>query len=280
MSAMPDREQLTVQGSPVGCLRRSGDGPLFVLLHGNPDTKEIWEPVADLLGSAAPDLSLVAPDLPGFGDTAAPPGFPFDLDALAGWTRALLDELGSTPQHLVGHDIGGIYALACAVRHPERVASLTLMNTLFFADYRWHFWGRVWRTPLLGELSFLLAPRWLWMRELRRGTHGRYPEDLARAGYTGMRSRQTRQGVLALYRNLDPERFAPWEQSLIASPIPRRVVWGLEDPYIPARFADRLGGEVRRLEGVGHWPMIEAPEVVADEALTLIRSAGSPSSGA
>ena len=60
--------------------------------------------------------------------------------------------------------------LFLAVRYPEKVRRLAIMNTMFFPDYRWHFWARVWRTPLLGELSFAVNTRWGLTQEMRRGS--------------------------------------------------------------------------------------------------------------
>ena len=49
---------------------------------------------------------------------------------------------------------------------------LVAINTVFFGDYRWHFWAHVWRTPILGELSMLVMNRPMFAQELRRGSSG------------------------------------------------------------------------------------------------------------
>ena len=79
----------------------------------------------------------------------------------------------TAPIDLVVHDFGGLFGLAWAVRHPERVRRLAILNTMFFPDYRWHFWARVWRTPLLGELSLAVSTRTGLALEMRTPSRSR-----------------------------------------------------------------------------------------------------------
>ncbi|MFE8605472.1 hypothetical protein [Archangium violaceum] len=52
----------------------------------------------------------------------------------------------------------------------ELISKLTILNTNFFPDYRWHFWGRVWRTPVLGDLAMLIAFRALFVNEMTKAS--------------------------------------------------------------------------------------------------------------
>jgi len=244
-----------------------GDGPPVLLLHGNPDTAELWDGVADDL---APSYRCYAPDLPGFGGSRLTgggrrTGHDFSLDAMETFVAGLVEGLGiDEPLRLVVHDFGGPYGFSWAVRHPERVRQIVAVNTFFFPDYRWHFWARVWRTSLLGELSMLLM-RWPVVRlELRRGSR-RLTTEQMRAVYERV-TPETRRTILRLYRATSPEVFAPWQEAFekLVRQVPTAVVWGMRDPYLPARFADRFfAREVHRLEDCGHWPPSEAPGEVA-----------------
>ena len=78
----------------------------------------------------------------------------YTLAGQSRWVNDFLDAMQlSEPVNLVGHDVGGLYACSFAVEHEQRLRRLALMDTSFFSDYKWHFWGRVWRTPVLGELA-------------------------------------------------------------------------------------------------------------------------------
>ncbi len=240
-------------------VRLTGEGRPILMLHGNPDTAEMWDPAARRLGSRR---RCVAPDLPGFGKSTVPPGFDFSLDAMAEWVDAVADAAGlSEAVDLAVHDFGGPFGLAWAVRHPERVRRIIVSNTIFFADYRWHAWARAWRTPVAGELAMLMMSRLLFTRELARGGPG-LPPGHAEAAWRRLTWR-ARWTVLRLYRATDPEHFAGWEPEMreLMDIRPGLVLWGDRDPYIPGRFADRFGeARVQHFPGAGHWLPVEATE--------------------
>src|SRR5260370_39623074 len=99
-----------------------GDGPPLTLLHGFMQTRRSWDEQRSLLG---PGWRLVAPDLPGLGESLAVEATaPAATDALI----AVWDALGIERAHLVGYSLGGRLALQVAVAHPDRVASLLTLG--------------------------------------------------------------------------------------------------------------------------------------------------------
>lgn len=247
-------------GAVEAHVAEAGEGPPVVLLHGNPDTHSVWGPIVTHLAARH---RCVAPDLPGFGQSRAPADLDLALEAQAAFVRDLLAALELPRVHLVVHDVGGVYGLAFATLHAAQLASLTIFNTLFFPDYRWHFWARVWRTRGLGELAMAIVNPPLFARELRRGSP-RIPAEYTAHAYREY-TRPTRRAVLRWYRAMNPERFAGWDTRLLAATAqtPKRVLWGDLDPFIPATTADRFSGEVTHLPDCGHWPMLEEPEHTA-----------------
>lgn len=247
-----------VRARVVAC----GRGAPTLLLHGNPDTHALWDGVVARL---APRLRCYAPDLPGFGRSRVEGTFDCALDTMARFVDQLVDALGiDRPLNLVVHDFGGPFGLAWAVRHPRRVARIAAINTFFFPDYRWHFWARVWRTLLLGELAMALTGWPLFYLEMRRGSR-RLDRGHLRRTWLQVTPAMKRM-VLRLYRATDPHVFWGWEDRLLAltKTVPTAVLWGMHDPYLPAAFADRFGAhEVHRIDDCGHWPPAEAPAEVA-----------------
>jgi pimeloyl-ACP methyl ester carboxylesterase len=250
-------------------LRDVGAGSPVLFLHGNPDTGELWDRV---LSTLATRHRCLAPDLPGFGGSEVPAAFDYSLEGLAAWVDGLRRALGiSQPLDLVVHDFGGLFGIAWAVRHPQHVRRLVIMNTVFFPDYRWHFWARVWRTPLLGELSFLVNTRWALALEMRRGSK-RLPAAHAQRAFAAMTPTMTRT-VLRLYRAADPQGFAPWQDGLRAliAQVPALVLWGDRDPYIGKAFAERFGArEVHHFPHAGHWLPVEESDAVAAHLLAFL----------
>lgn len=245
----------------------AGDGPPILLLHGNPDTHTVWGPVVARL---SPRFRCIAPDLPGFGGSRAPADHDRSLESQAAFVRHLLDALELPRVHLVVHDIGGAHGLAFASQAPERLASLTIFNANFFPDFRWHFWARVWRTRVLGEIAMGIANRPLFVREMRRGSP-RMPKEYAVHAYRAF-TRSTKRAVLRWYRAMDPEVHAGWDERLLAATkdTPKQVLWGDLDPFQASRIADRYGGDVRHFADCGHWVMLEEPEQAAAAIADLV----------
>lgn len=239
-------------------VHEAGSGPPMLFLHGNPDTHHAWEPVIERLKDS---FTCYAPDMPGYG--AADPQLDVSFDEQIRFVRELISGLGLQRPHLVVHDVGGTYGLLFASTHPELISRLTLFNANFFPDYHWHFWGRVWRRPVLGELTMALAGRSLFVSQVLKAAP-KMPRAYAERAFDHY-GKKTRAQVLRYYRYLDSSRLSGWPEKLAAATkhFPHQVIWGDLDPYIPSSFADRYGGELHHLTDVSHWAMMEAPERVA-----------------
>jgi pimeloyl-ACP methyl ester carboxylesterase len=264
--AFPKHRMVQV-GDVEAYVAEAGEGPPVVLLHGNPDTHTVWSSVVTRLSAKH---RCIAPDLPGFGRSRAPADFDCSLRNQGAFVRDLLKALELPRVHLVVHDVGGPYGLAFASEHPERIETLTIFNTNFFPDYRWHFWARVWRTRVLGEIAMGIANRPLFVRELRRGSP-RMPKEYAVHAYRAFRWRNKRM-VLRWYRAMNPEVHKGWDERLLAATAktPKRVLWGDLDPFLPATTAERYGGEVTHFADCGHWVMLEEPDKAAAAIASLV----------
>ena len=106
-------------------VRREGDGPAVLVLHG-------WgahiEAVAPISAALREVCDVVAVDLPGFGQSAVPPQ-PWGVADFSRWVVGLMDELGIERAHLVGHSHGGRVAIHLATEHPERVDRMLLIDS-------------------------------------------------------------------------------------------------------------------------------------------------------
>lgn len=243
-------------------LVEKGSGQPILFLHGVPDTAELWSAMMTNLSASH---RCLAPDLPGFGRSIAPADFDCSLENRANFINELVEAVGiTTPLNLVVHDHGGPYGLAWAVRHPEQVRRIVCINTFFHAGLRWHVWARIWRTPMLGELSMAMMnwPLFLW--ELRRGSRKLSREQIHQA--YSFRSPMMKRAILRLYRATDPEVFAGWEDRLLqlTSRVPTLVLWGEHDPYLPKQLAGRFGAQcVQYFPDCGHWLPAEASDEVS-----------------
>ncbi|MFB7718510.1 alpha/beta fold hydrolase [Nocardia sp. NPDC056100] len=104
----------------------AGSGPAIVLLHGFPHTWRLW---SELIGPLSAHYRVIAPDLRGFGATTrAPDGY--DAGTLAADIAGILDALGESTADVVAIDAGTPVAVLLALRHPDRVRRLVVMEAL------------------------------------------------------------------------------------------------------------------------------------------------------
>lgn len=241
----------------------SGAGEPALLLHGVPDTAELWNP---LIGRIDHRYQCVAPDLPGMYRSDVPDGFRFDFDGYADFVNALVEELDlPTPLTLIIHDWGGIYGMLWACKYPQRVKRIICGSFPFSHLYHWHAWARIWRTPMLGELAMATAVWPLVRLELKRGSR-RLSEARMRESFARSRSSRTRDTVLKMYRSADPHRFTHWtsKQAQLAQHVPIDVIWGEDDPYVPTHEALLLQSRSQTLvPDCGHWVPMEAVDEYA-----------------
>jgi pimeloyl-ACP methyl ester carboxylesterase len=258
---------VNVQGAKI-YFADSGKGAPTLFLHGIPDSGSVWDDVTRVVSRS---VRCIVPDLPGFGQSEVPAGFEVSLYDMAAFVDAFLTAAGiSEPVNLVVHDIGGPFGLAWAVRHPEKVRSITIMNTVFQSEYRWHRYGRICRTPILGELLQLLTTQSGLARSIITNS-GIFKPSREHIGATYRSfTASVRRMVLRLYRGLDPEVFETWDTGLrqLTAVVPSLVLWGDSDSYIASRFADRFGARTVKHYAIhGHWLMVEAPDIVSRNLL-------------
>jgi pimeloyl-ACP methyl ester carboxylesterase len=136
----------TVDGVQLHYLM-AGHGPAVVLLHGYAETSRMWRP---LMRTLAARFTVIAPDLPGIGDSAIPSDG-LDMAHAARRMRALVSSLGVTKAAVVGHDIGLMVAYAYAAQFPEDVGKLVLMDAFLPGVERWE---PIYNNPAIWHFRF------------------------------------------------------------------------------------------------------------------------------
>src|SRR5882762_9044097 len=125
----------------------AGNGPAVILLHGYTQTSRMWRPIIPLL---AEKFTVIAPDLPGIGDSSIPANnSEIDMITAARRIHALVRALGSEKAKVVGHDIGLMVAYAYATQFPNETEKLAVMDAflpgvpgweaIYNAPNIWHF---------------------------------------------------------------------------------------------------------------------------------------------
>lgn len=271
---------MSVERIKVGDVRLSvtsqGEGEPVVLLHGFPELSYSWRHQLPALADAG--ARALAPDLRGYGESDRPTDVDsYALPALCGDILGLLDAIGAESAHLVGHDWGGSIAWALASRSPERVRSLTILNSphpVASAEARqipeqqqksWYM--------LLFQFSGV-AEAWLSADDfanLRRfvfdtAADGVFSEEDRDRYVSALRRDGALTSALNYYRaNIPPGSWLRPPPDLPSIEVPTMIVWGEADAYMSLllleRSATKVSGPLRieRLPGVSHWVQQEAP---------------------
>lgn len=256
-------------------LRSAGDSAAteaVVFVHGNPGSSRDWTGLLEAVGPVARGLAW---DAPGFGHADKPASFDYSVDGYARFIADALETLGVERVHLVLHDFGGPWGLRWAVDHPDRFASVVLINTGVLLNYSWHALAKIWRTPLVGELFMATATRPAFRMLMKTGNPRGLPPDFVDRMYDDFDT-PTRKAVLKLYRASPSSAMEQLSTGLRAHDRPALVVWGAKDPYIPVEQADLQlrtfpSAEVHVLDDSGHWPFIDNPERTRELVVPFLR---------
>jgi pimeloyl-ACP methyl ester carboxylesterase len=125
----------------------AGHGPTVILLHGYAESALMWKPIMPVL---AERFTVIAPDLPGIGDSAIPSNG-LDMKSAATRMHALARSLGVEKARVVGHDIGLMVAYAYAAQFPTEVEKLVVMDAFLPGVSGWE---AVYNNPGLWHFRF------------------------------------------------------------------------------------------------------------------------------
>jgi pimeloyl-ACP methyl ester carboxylesterase len=248
----------------------AGEGPPVILLHGLGATNASFLPT---LWDLAQDHRVLAPDLPGFGDTDKPIRR-YDSPFFARWARAFLDQTGVQRADVVGNSMGGRVAIELGLEAPERVDRLVLLAPSPAFIRRRQF-VRIVRL-LRPELAVVRLPMrhrsvvWGIKRLFSRPERLPDPWYLAAADeFLRVFARaRARIAFFSAARQIyleEPFGDVGFWQRLPSLRVPSLFVWGERDRLVPSKFARHVERALPAatsviLEDCGHVPQYELPD--------------------
>jgi pimeloyl-ACP methyl ester carboxylesterase len=246
-----------------------GDGPALVFLHGHPFSRAMW---SSQLAVLSDEFRVVVPDLPGYGESPATPGT-LTMREIADAVVALLDALGIDRATVVGLSMGGLVAMELALGDPERVAGVVLAATTAApltadeAERRRATADDIEANGMLGHTVEML-PR------LFGPVASRDPAITVPIATT-MLSTDPAGPAAALRGRAERPDYARLLRELVP---PALVIAGDHDAYSTREVTEQLVAalpdpDVVILEGVGHFPNLEAPERFDDAVRAFARRA-------
>ena len=253
------------------------DAPAILLLHGFPTSSHMFR---NLIPTLAKEYYVVAPDYPGFGQSAMPPrdGFAYTFDALSDVIEKFADRIGLTRFAMYMQDYGAPVGYRLAERHPDRVTALVVQNgNAYDEGIANDFWIPIkayWKDPtnkekrdaLRGFLQ-LEATKWQY-------THGgKNVESISPDGWTHDQYLLDRKGNdeiqldLFLSYGSNPPLYPRWQEYFRTHQPAMLIVWGKNDQIFPAAGAEPYKRDLKTLEyhllDTGHFALEEEGDTIA-----------------
>ncbi|WP_090063577.1 alpha/beta fold hydrolase [Lentzea flaviverrucosa] len=271
------REETRAVGGLRFRLRRAGEGPLVLLLHGWPQTGYAWRHV---LPALAQDHLVVAPDLRGYGASSRPRGG-YDKRTMAADISGIMHELGYAQAVVVGHDRGARVAHRWGLDRPDEISRLMLLSVVPTREMWRHMDARVgsaywhWLFHLVPDLPefltegkareyvrFMLAAGAFRHEVFDEADLRHYAEAYAQPGAL--------RASFDDYRAARHEDLEADEADAVAGhrlTMPVHVAWGAEGLVGTLPVLDLWRDYATRLEGAqiascGHFPAEEQPDVL------------------
>jgi len=264
------QHSIDVEGLRIAYLE-GGKGDALVLLHGFGANKDNWTRFGKHL---TPHFRVIAPDLPGFGESSADPDADYTISAQVERVKALIRALGIKSLHLGGSSMGGTIAGAYASDYPEEVKGLLLLAPGGVASsepsemYRRLKEGKP--NPLVAKsaedyehlLDFVFVKRPFIPTVIKR--------------YLIQEAIEHQPLNSKIFKQLLSSRdVPPLEVLLNGLPVPTLIVWGTHDRVLHVSAAKILeavmpNAKAAVMDAVGHLPMIEKPKETAGLYLSFL----------
>jgi pimeloyl-ACP methyl ester carboxylesterase len=248
-----------------------GVGATILFVHGTPswsfDYRNLIKPLRN-------DFRCIAFDHIGFGLSDKPEDYDYSTLNHSLTLEKFVLEKDLKDITLVVHDFGGPIGLQFAIKHPERVKRLVILNSWLWSsegDPDYIKLRRILKSPFLPFLYklFNFSPRFILPRSFG---DKKLPKHLLKQYTKPFKNSSERNGALAFAKSLlhDQAWFEKlWEQKNHINNMPTLFIWGMKDPVIKPKYLDKFvlgfpNFKIIKLETCGHFPQEEEPEKVVE----------------
>jgi len=251
---------------------KKSNGRTAVLLHGKNFCAATWRTTIDALAAAG--YRVIAPDVPGFGESSRPAEASYRIEEQVERLHAFLRALGIEHAHFGGNSMGGLIAASYAIRYPNEVDSLWLLNTAYVAS----------ATPSEVFERFERDGKILLFAATLDEFQGVIALAMAKPPFMPAPIRRVlaERAVASYALNVQifnelRETMVPLEAAAKGLATPTLIVWGDLDRVFHYSSAEILQKVMPRsrvivMKGLGHLPMIEAPYSAARDYIAFRRA--------
>ena len=235
------------------------------MLHGFAASKEVWLKQMEIL---SPHFHVIAPDLPGWGESSRVDGASYNIDAQVSRLQAFVEALHLPKLVLIGHSMGGAIAGVYAAEHPDRVAELALLDSFGLKanenDFSRLAMGGTDPFVFDNREQFTKAMAWAFAKPPE--IPGRFQDVLIK------RNQENRAFIDRTFNELrDPSQYLSLQSRLDKLEMPVLGLWCHDDKIIDISALDSLRNGLKTasaistsmLTGCNHMPIVEKPDETA-----------------
>jgi haloalkane dehalogenase len=250
-----------------------GNGTPVLFVHGTPswsfDFRNVIKPVSKL-------YRCIAPDHIGFGLSDKPAGYDYSIKNHAATLEKFITNMKLDNFHLVVHDFGGAIGLHYAIKFPEKIKSITILNSWLWPlldspEYKKE--KKLMKSPLLSLVYkwFNFSPRFILPKSF--ADPGKLTKEIHRHYLMPFKKIKDREAPLACAKALLHESDwynALWQNVPVLKNKPVLFIWGMKDAFVRSFNLEKFitafsNPRVIQLDDCGHFPQEEAAEQVANE---------------
>jgi pimeloyl-ACP methyl ester carboxylesterase len=258
----------------------SGKKPKVLFLHGFSDRKENFYFAAK---SLCKHYDIIIPDMPGFGNSASEDNLIYDLNNYENWLSEFIEKNSFTNFHLVGNSLGGAVSATLAVKYPDRIKSLSLVDPAGFYIPEAQ---SIYNEALAGVNLFQIKTPEEYDDFRGRIFHNKQklPNFVKEFMIDSATKKQEWYGkIFNELANLSPvkEGIKTIEELSLNSickkiKMPTNILWGKHDTLFPYKTAEFLSNEIHGsqfyiFENVGHCPHLEKPREFSEKLDEFIK---------
>jgi len=262
-------KRVSVEGINISYIEE-GEGTPLVLVHGIPTSSFLWR---DMIGKLSAHGRVIAPDLPGFGLSDAPPNGDYSISNYARLLGSFLEAISIQRATFICHDFGGPVTVTYALRNPDKYQRLVILDTFLHTDLPdWGLFPKLAYVKPVGEVLMRLAGKSIVRSGLEAGVvdKSRISEEVVQRYYMADGSpNKLNTTYLGTLRAEYVEDLRFIEENLTTINKPTLIVWGDSDAYLPLSLGERLhqdiaGSKMEVLPNCGHFVQEDEPAKVTE----------------
>jgi haloalkane dehalogenase len=256
-----------------------GQGETVVMVHGTPEWSFVYRKLIKGLRS---DYRCIVPDFLGFGLSDKPAAYSYKPEEQAQCLEQFINMLDLKDITLVVHDFGGPIGLSYALKYPENIKRLIVMNTWMWSvkdDPFYALFSKLMQTPL-GNLLYLhlnISPRVLMKQAM--GDKSKLTPHIHQQYLKVFPTLESRKSLLTYARALVGSSAwyeSLWQQRDKISDIPTLFFWGMKDAAFKEKELHRLESifthyQTIRLDNVGHFVQEEAGDEIVPKIKEFLK---------